>query len=85
MWAALSVSRPTVRRPGGALAGHTSSGLVLQEFPHLKRQLWGRHFWAHGYFAATSGTITDDIINDDINEQEVEPVESDGRFQVDPS
>src|SRR4051812_28281709 len=41
----------------------TSSRLLLQEFPHLKRQFWGRHFWARGYFAVTSGTITDDMIN----------------------
>ena len=42
----------------------TSSRLLLQEFPHLKR-----HFWARGYFAVTSGTITDDMINEHINEQ----------------
>ena len=52
----------------------TSSRLLLQEFPHLKRQFWGRHFWARGYFAVTSGTITDDMINEYINEQEGEPV-----------
>ena len=59
----------------------TSSRLLLQEFPHLRRQYWGRHLWARGYFAVTSGTITDDMIN----EQEGEPVEDDGRFQIDPS
>ena len=63
----------------------TSSRLLLQEFPHLERQFWGRHFWARGYFAVTSGTITDDMINEYINEQEGEPVEDDGRFQIDPS
>jgi putative transposase len=62
----------------------TSSRLLLQEFPHLKRQFWGRHFWALGYFAVTSGTITDEMINEYINEQEGEPVEDDGRFQIDP-
>ena len=49
------------------------------------RQFWGRHFWARGYFAVSSGTITDDMINEYINEQEGEPVEDDGRFQIDPS
>src|SRR3954469_2600336 len=63
----------------------TSSRLLLQEFPHLERQFWGRHFWARGYFAVTSGTITDDMINEYINEQEGEPVEDDGRFRIDPS
>ena len=38
----------------------TSSRVLLQEFPHLKKQYWGRHLWARGYFAVTSGTITDE-------------------------
>ena len=58
-----------MRRSGAGYKG-TSSRLLLQEFPHLKRQFWGRHFWARGYFAVTSGTITDEMINEYINEQE---------------
>src|SRR5215211_1728942 len=58
---------------------------LLQEFPHLRRQFWGRHFWARGYFAVTSGTITDEMINEYINEQEGEPVEDDSRFQIAPT
>ncbi len=38
-----------------------------------------------GYFAVTSSTITEEMINDYINEQEGEPVEDNGRFQIDPS
>jgi putative transposase len=64
----------------------TSSRLLFQEFPHLKKQYWGQHLWARGYFAVTSGTITDELINEYINEQEGEPVhEDDGRFQIHPS
>ena len=63
--------------------GRTSSYL-FQEFPHLKKQYWGRHLWARGYFAVTSGTITDEMINEYINEQEGETVEDDSRFQIDP-
>jgi putative transposase len=40
----------------------TSSRVLLQEFPHLRKQLWGRHVWARGYLAASSGTITDQMI-----------------------
>ena len=36
--------------------------MLLQEFPHLKKQYWGRHLWARGYFAVTSGTITDEVL-----------------------
>ena len=50
-----------------------------------EKQYWGRHLWARGYFAATSGTITDEMINEDINEQEGEAVQDDSRFEIDPS
>ena len=63
----------------------TSSRVLLQEFPHLKKQYWGRHLWARGYFAVTSGTITDEMINEYINEQEGEAVQDDSRFEIDPS
>ena len=39
-----------------------SSKYIQVEFPHLKKYYWRRHFWARGYFSATSGNITDDII-----------------------
>ena len=28
-----------------------SSRVLLQEFPHLRKKFWGRHFWARGYLA----------------------------------
>ena len=49
------------------------------------REPWGRHLGARGHFAVTSGTIADDMINARIDEQEGEPAEDDGRFQIDPS
>src|SRR5919202_6248542 len=51
----------------------SSRRLLSREFPHLERQFWGRHSWARGYLALTSGTITDDMISEYINEQEGEP------------
>ena len=36
-----------------------SSRVLLQEFPHLRKKFWGRHFLARGYLAVSSGTITD--------------------------
>ena len=29
-----------------------SSRVLLQEFPHLRKAFWGKHFWARGYLAA---------------------------------
>lgn len=60
-----------------------SSRVILQEFPHIKKQCWGQHLWARGYLAVSSGTITDEMIKEYIKEQEGEPVEDLNRFQID--
>ena len=41
--------------------GKTSRKL-LSESRLLAKQFWGRHLWARGYFAATSGNVTDEVI-----------------------
>ena len=63
----------------------TSSRILLQEFPHLRKKYWGRHLWARGYLAVSSGNITDELIQQYIEEQEGEPVVDDSRFQIDES
>jgi putative transposase len=60
-----------------------SSRVLLQEFPRLRKQFWGRHFWARGYLAISSGTITDEMILAYIQEQEGEPLADDSRFPID--
>ena len=60
-----------------------SSRVLLQEFPHLRRQCWGKHLWARGYLAVSSGTITDEMIEAYIKEQEGAPLEDQGRFLID--
>lgn len=60
----------------------TSSRVLLQEFVHLRKLYWGRHFWARGYMAISSGNITDEMIQRYIDEQEGEPVDI-GQFQID--
>ena len=62
-----------------------SSRILLQEFAHLRKQFWGRHLWARGYLAVSSGNITDEMIQQYIEEQEGEPVIDDSRFQIDSS
>jgi len=62
-----------------------SSRILLSEFPHLKKQFWGRHLWARGYLAVSSGNITDEMIQQYIQEQEGEPVTDDSRFEIDSS
>lgn len=62
-----------------------SSRLLLSEFPNLKKQFWGRHFWARGYLAVSSGNITDEMVHQYIQEQEGESIADDSRFTIDPS
>lgn len=43
------------------LKGRTSRKLQ-QEFPHLEKRYWGRHFWAIGYGAWSTGNMTEEVI-----------------------
>ena len=60
-----------------------SSRILLMEFPHLQKQLWGKHLRARGYMAVSAGNITDEMIQQYIQEQEGEPIVDDSRFQID--
>jgi len=61
----------------------TSSRVVLQEFPHLRKQLWDRHVWARWYLAVSSGTITEQMVEPYIAEQEGEPMQDESQFVID--
>ena len=62
-----------------------SSRILLQEFPRLRKQFWGRHFWARGYLAVSTGTITDEMVREYIDEQAGESIVDDSRFPIDGS
>ena len=58
------VSAPPTMAPSEIMRrikGRTSSKM-FSEYPHLKKRFWGRHFWARGYFCASSGQVTDEMI-----------------------
>ena len=63
-----------------AIKGKTSNQL-LRDFRALRKEFWGRHLWARGYFVATSGNITDEVISKYIESQDVEP-QDDDEFKV---
>ena len=50
---------------------------LQQEFAHLRKRYWGRHFWARGYFCATSGRLTEEQIRNYIEGHDQEPPDSD--------
>jgi len=41
-----------------------SSAKLFEEFPHIKKRYWGRHFWARGYFCVTAGELTKQMIEE---------------------
>lgn len=47
----------------------SSSRVIREEFPDLKEFLWGKSFWADGYFAKTSGQINESRIREYIQNQ----------------
>lgn len=59
--------------------GKTSIKL-LREFRHMRKAFWGRHVWARGYFAASSGNVTDEVVAKYIAEQDLTP--DDESFRV---
>ena len=63
------------------IKGRTSSKL-FEEFPHVKKRYWGRHFWARGYFCATVGQMTEEMIKQYL-EHHFEPRPND-EFKMEP-
>jgi len=57
-----------------------ASRKIFEEFPHLKKRYWGKHFWARGYFCVTSGELTKDMIQEYL-EQHFEK-DPDDRFDI---
>jgi putative transposase len=39
-----------------------TSRLLQQEFPKLQKRYWGRHFWAMGYGAWSTGNVTEELV-----------------------
>ena len=79
----LMLSVPPNRAPSQvmqAIKGKSSHHL-LSEYRRLKKEFWGRHLWARGYFVCTTGNVTDDAIKQYIEQQDAEP-QNDEDFRV---
>lgn len=60
-----------------------SSRKLLTNFKDLQKQFWGRHFWARGYFVASSGNVTDEVVMKYIEEQDITETNSDFKIEGD--
>ncbi len=73
----LSVSKLMQRLKG------VSARRLLQSNKKLQKEFWGRHLWARGYFAVSSGNVTDDVIAEYIkNQDEIERRAKNDNFTV---
>ena len=54
--------RYSIAKVVGIIKG-ISGSKIFEEYPKLKKKLWGGHLWEQGYFVRTVGEqITDDVI-----------------------
>ncbi|MCL2509196.1 MAG: IS200/IS605 family transposase [Oscillospiraceae bacterium] len=63
------------------LKGYSSRKLQM-EYKEINRQFWGKHLWARGYFAASSGNVTDEVIAEYIRTQDVEESKKGDNFGI---
>ena len=50
-----------------------SSRLLQQEFPLLGQKYWGRHFWAVGYGAWSTGNLTSEMVQEYLSHHQDKP------------
>ena len=72
----LSVSEMIKRLKG------RSSRRIQDEFPQLGKIYWGKHFWAIGYAAFSSGQVTDEVIREYIKNHKDSPNHNNDDFTV---
>ena len=54
------------------IKGRTSRRL-MEEFPHLHKRYWGRHFWSIGYGAWSTGNLTQEMVEEYLSHHGQEP------------
>ena len=78
------VSSPPTMSPSEimrCIKGRTFAKL-FQEFPHIKKRYWGRHFLARGYFCVTAGELTKEMINEYLSHRFEE--KENPNFEIEP-
>ena len=58
-------------------------GVSARRLLQSNKKFWGKHLWARGYFAVSSGNVTDDVIAEYIkNQDEIERRAKNDNFTV---
>jgi len=57
-----------------------SSRLLQKEFQQLRKRYWGKHFWATGYGAWSTGNITDEMVQEYLEHHRKKDSDDDSDF-----
>ena len=60
-----------------------SSRIIQQEYRQLRKRYWGRHFWAIGYGAWSTGKITDEVVQQYLEHHRNKSNEDNDSFMLD--
>jgi len=52
-----------------------SSKKLQSEFPQIRKDYWGKHFWSVGYFCATVGNVNEETIENYIQNKDDEELD----------
>ena len=63
-----------------SVKGETSHKLQM-EYPSLRKEYWGRHLWARGYFCVSIGNVNEEMIKEYI-EHHFEGDEANESFRI---
>lgn len=59
-----------------------SSRILQKEFPSLKKRYWGRHLWATGYGAFSTGNITEEMVQEYLEHHRQKSDKNDDNFII---
>ncbi|MDH5908858.1 IS200/IS605 family transposase [Vibrio aestuarianus] len=54
---------------------------LFNKFPHIRKKLWGNHFWARGYFVDTVG-VNEEIIRRYVRHQDKKDQEYEAQLEL---
>lgn len=64
----------------GVLYGRSAIRL-FNKFPHIRKKLWGNHFWVRGYFGDTVGA-NEEIIRRYVRHQDKKELEQEQQLEL---
>ncbi|HGS4862557.1 TPA: IS200/IS605 family transposase, partial [Vibrio cholerae] len=77
---AIIPSKVSISTLMGVLKGRSAIRL-FNKFPHIRKKLWGNHFWSRGYFVDTVG-VNEEIIRRYVRHQDKKELEQEQQLEL---